>query len=368
LAEYRKEIGLLVTVAVVGVLVLAGVSVYLFPSLSGTLGGNNTESTAQDTSGISTATTYTATSTIPSPQTYTNTTVAPDPRLAVTPMDGLLGATSNASLIAEKVASFFNELPVTLVEHQSPVCSASSTVSIPGIPTGENCRTIDYPYSTAIDFYKFNTSKGSTIYVDLFQGRFLEFQYTVRNYTGLHDSSVNYTNPSPDVASAGVADLMSNAYGIDLGKFSLGDIFAGDGSNRVAWYQTYQGMQIGSGGGIYFEYYPPTSQVIWLIVNMNSGWEAQPPWSFNSLSTFAAGIGGWDEIPSSITLNLSSSVALADAKTYATNTLHMGYIGYSSIELALISGHLYYSATVANQSNTYVLFVDPISGEIGYPS
>ena len=368
LAEYKKEAGLLVTIAVVGVLVLAGVSVYLFPSPSGSFGGGNTGSTSQSTSGLSTTTAYTATSTIPSPQTFTNETVSPDPRLAVTPIDGLLGTSSNATLIAEDVASYFNELPIMLVEHQPATCSASSTVSIPGIPAGQNCREIDYPYSTAIDSYKFNSSKGSTIYVDFFQGKFLELQYIVKNYTALHDGSVNYTNPSSAVASAKVASLMASAYGIDLGKFTLGNMFAGDGSNRVSWYQTYQGMQVGDGGGIYFEYYPPTSQIIWLIVNMNFGWEIQPPWSFSDLGVFAADIGGWNQIPSSITLNLSSSAALADAKTYATNTLQMGFIGYSSIELALVSGHLYYAATVANQSNTYVLFVNPITGEVGYPS
>jgi hypothetical protein len=366
-AEYKKEAGLFVTIAVVGVLVLAGVSAYLFPSFSGSFGGVNTGSTSQSTSGVSTTTAYTASTTIPSPQTYTNETVSPDPRLAVTPMDGLLGTSNNATLIAGDVASYFNELPITLVKHQPATCSASSTVSIPGIPAGQNCRETDYPYSTAIDFYKFNGSKGSVIYVDLFQGKFLELQYIVKNYTALHDSSVNYTNPSSAVASAKVANLIANAYGIDLSKFTLGNIFAGDGSNRVSWYQTYQGMQISDGGGIYFEYYPPTSQIIWLVVNMDFGWGIQPPWSFNDLGRYAVGIGGWNQIPSSITLNLSSSVALAGAKTYAENTLHMGFIGYSSIELALVSGHLYYAATVANQSNTYVLFVNPITGEVGYP-
>lgn len=367
MAEYKKEVGLLVTVAVVGVLVLAGVSVYLFPSLSGSFGGSNTGSTSQSVSGVSTRTTHTATSTIPSPQTYTNETVAPDPRLAVAPYDGLFGTSSNATSIAENVASYFNELPITLVEHQPATCSANSTVSIPGIPAGENCREIDYPYTTAIDFYKFNSSRGSTIYVDFFQGKFLELQYAVKNYTALHDSSVNYTNPSSAVASAKVTSLMANAYGIDLGKFALGNVFAGDGSDMVSWDQTFNGIQIADAGGILFEYYPPTSQIICLIVNMNFGWEVQPPQSFKDLSAFAAGIGGWNQIPSSITLNLSSSVALADAKSYATDTLYMGYIGYSSIELAMISGHLYYAATVANQSNTYVLFVNPITGEVGYP-
>lgn len=367
LTEYKKEVGLFVTVAVVGVLVLAGISVYLFPSISGSFGGINTGSTSQNTSGVPTTMTS-ATTTIPSPQTYANETVAPDPRLAVTPVDGLLGTSNNATLIAEDVASYFDELPITLVEHQPATCSASSTVSIPGIPAGQNCREIDYPYSTAIDFYKFNSSKESTIYVDFIQGRFLELQYIVRNFTALHDSSVNYTNSSPDVASAKVVGLMANAYGIDLGKFTLRNTFAGDGSNRVSWYQTYQGMQIGDGGGIYFEYYPPTSQIIYLVVNMNFGWTSQPPWSFQTLGSFVAEIGGWNQIPPSVTLNLSSSVALADAKTYATNTLHMGFIGYSSIELTLVSGHLYYAATVANQSNTYVLFVNPITGEVGYPS
>lgn len=322
----------------------------------------------QLTSAVSTTTTYQASSTIPFPQTYTNETIALDPRLAVTPMDGLLGTSDNATLIAEDVASYFNELPITLVEHQPATCSATSTVSIPGIPAAQNCREINYPYSTAIDFYWFNTSKGSTIYVDFIQGRFLEFQYSVKNYTALHDIAINYTNSSSAVASAKVADLMANSYGIDLGKLALGNIFAGDGSNRVSWYQTYQGIQIGDGGSVFFEYYPPTSQIIWLVVNMDSGWEAQPPWSFQSLSVFVAEIGGWNQIPSSVTLNVSSSVALADARTYATDTLHMSYTSYSSIELAVVSGHLYYAATVANQSHTYVLFVNPITGEVGYPS
>lgn len=371
MAEYRKETGLLVTAAIVGVLALAGVSAFLFPPLSGSSGGGNTESNSSlNTTGTSTGTTYTATSTISPPQTYTNETVVPDARLSVTPMDGLLGTSNNATAIAEDVASFFNELPITLVGHQPATCSATTSESIPGIPAGKNCREVDYPYSTAIDFYRFNSSKGSTIYVNFFQGRFLEVQYTVENYTALHDHVVsNYSKPfSPDVASAKVVDLMANEFGIDLSKLALDNAYAGDGSDRVSWYQTYGGLQIANAGGIYFEFYPPTSQIIWLVVNMNSGWEGQPPWSFQAFDMFSAEIGGWNMIPSSVTLNVSSLVALAHAKTYAATTLHMGYVSYSNIELALVSGHLYYAATVANQSTAYVLLVNPITGQVGYPT
>ena len=366
--EYKKEVATAVTIAIMLAALVGAAALYSFPPSAGS---STRVNTSQGTT-ASVTTTMHATTTIPSVQTYTNETVPFDPRLAVTPMRGLLETSDNATVIAEALASDLNELPVRLILHSPATCSVNSTASISGIPAGENCRELNYPYSTAIDFYLFKSAKGSNITVDLIQGRFLELQYIVQDYNTLYnDYFGNYTagvsNPSPAVASVTVGNLMQSAFGIDLSKVSLANPYASEHWIRVDLTQQYNGMMIANSGEVYFEYYPPTSQVIRLIVEESNNWALQSPWSPEAIGPFVAQLGGWHLIPPNFPLNISAPVALDDAKTYATNALHMGSIGYASISLQMVQDHLYYAATVSNQTKTLLFFVNPITGQIGFP-
>src|SRR5215471_17648912 len=166
MAEYKKEIGTAVAFAILVAAFMGAIAIYSFPSSAGNL-SNGSSTTTQSTSST--------TSTIPFPKTYTNETILMDPRLAVTRMNGLLGTSNNATRIAETLALYLNESPVQMVEYRPATCSSSET----------NCRLIDYPYSTAFDYYVFKTAKGSNITVDFVQGTFLELQYVVQNYRNI---------------------------------------------------------------------------------------------------------------------------------------------------------------------------------------
>jgi hypothetical protein len=281
-------------------------------------------------------------------------------------MRGLLETSTNATTIAEALASSFNQLPIQLTLHSPPTCTGTST----------SCGEADFPYSTAVDLYIFKSSTGSNITVEFILGRFLELQYVVQDYNSLYnDYFNNYTagmsNPSPSIASVTVGNLMLSAYGIDLSKVSLANIYAGEQWLRVDWTEQYRGMGIANSAEVYFEYYPPTSQVIRLIIVENSIEEQDLccgyPLTLGMIGTFNAEQGGWYLIPQNFPLNISASAALNSAKEYGTNTLHMNNIVYASIDLQVIQDHLYYAATISDQSKTYYLFVNPITGEVGFP-
>jgi hypothetical protein len=260
-----------------------------------------------------------------------------DPRLAVSPIQGLLETSGNATTIAYALASSLNELPVQLILHNPATCSFNST----------SCTEENFPYSTAVDLYIFETAKGSNITVELIQGRFIELQYDDANYSSLYNDYWNshpYGSPPSAAEDVAVGDLLLKSFGLDLSGVSLADNVTGPG--WASWTEEYNGLGIANSGEIYFEVYPPTSQIIRLVIDES---------------------GGWHLIPSDFPLNISASAALDYAKAYATNTLHMGFLGYASVSLEIVQNCMYYAATVSNQSQTYVLFVNPITGEVGFP-
>lgn len=333
MAEYRKEIVTTVSVAIILAALLGATAIYLFPSFGK---GNTTVSNRTSVTVITQQT-----STIPPARTYTNQTVSLDPRLSVTPMQGLLESSSNATEIANALASGLQEAPIQLLSHRPATCVASST----------SCIESNYPYSTAVDLYVFRTAKGSNITVNLIQGKFFELQYVVQDFDALYNGYLNnhtgaiYPPPSASAASAKVADLMLESFGIDLSKVSLVNNVTGP--IWVQWSQQFQGLNIANSGVVYFEFYPLTSQVIRMVIDEN---------------------GGWHLVPSNFPLDIPPSNALSSAKAYAITTLEMGSINYAKTSLQVIQSHLYYALTVANQTMTYVLYVNPITGVVGYPS
>lgn len=338
MSEYRRQIatGALVAVLLAGT--LGFVTIFYLPTQPSYATTTQTTSfssytTATVTAG-STATTQSmttitqASSTIPSATTYTNQTVTLDPRLAVSPL-GNLSSNTNATSIAAALALNLGELPIRLISRQLPTCTGSSVA----------CTQ-----ST----YLFGTAKGSNITMDFIGRSFYQLQYEVKNYSELYNDYWNthpYGNPPTAAEDVAVGNLLLKTYDLDLSRVALNDNITGPG--WASWSQEYNGLQIANSGQIYFEVYPPTSSIIRLLIVEGAGWSL---------------------IPHDFPLNISATAALGLARAYATNTIHMGFIGYASISFQIVQDHMYYAATVSDQYSTYILFVNPVTGEVGFPT
>jgi hypothetical protein len=320
LAEYKREIGAAVTVAVVLAVVMGMFANYYFsgPSLTG---GTTTNTI-----------TITGSRTLPPIQTYTSATAPPDPSLAVSPIQGLLQTSTNASAIAESLASQLNELPIYLVSQQLPTCSGNTIL----------CTQATYLYRTAA---------GSNITVTLIQGEFYELAYITQDYWELtYGNATSATGPafSTTQADGEVQQIMNDAFGVPLQNLTVVDQFPPSLSPTdyvVQWVQGYDGVPIAS-SVVYFEFYPPTSELTRMIIIEGTGWY---------------------QIPSDFPLSIQASTALSAVEGYAANTLHMSSITYTDVSLQVVDDQMYYAVTVSNYTNGYILFVNPRTGEIGFP-
>jgi len=172
-------------------------------------------------------------------------------------------------------------------------------------------------------------------------------QYLVNNYSAIYNdywNSHQFGNPPPPSVDAKASNLTRMAFNLNLSEVAVYNKTNGPGWQE--WQQEFNGSTIANSGQIIFQIYPPTSTIIELLIIEEAGWHA---------------------IPSNFPLDVSASEALNSAESYATTELHLGYIAYAHISLQIIQDHLYYAATVSDQSKTYVLFVNPITGEIGLP-
>jgi hypothetical protein len=169
----------------------------------------------------------------------------------------------------------------------------------------------------------------------------------IENYSSVFNGYWNshpIGSPPSALEGATIADLMLNSFNLDLSNLSLNETVTGPG--WALWIQQYDGLEITNSSQIYFQVYPPTGAVIQLLVFEGSGWNA---------------------IPSNFSLGISPALAMKNAEQYATVDLHFGQIGYIGISLQVIQEHIYYSITLSDQSKTYQLFMNPITGEIGFP-
>jgi len=300
-------------------------------------------STVPVTSTTSTATTYTSatstttvtsatvTSTVTSTSTstvgtvtYTNQTVPLDSRLAVTPL-GNLSSSTNATAIAGELASGLGELPIQLVSKHLDTCFFTCDQSI----------------------YSFSTAKDSNITVFFVGSSFYLLLYEVQNYSGYLDAWNNQTTWSPPTVGEdlAVSNLMLRAYGLDLSRVGLDASSTGPG--WATWSQEYQGLPIANSSQITFNVYQPTSLIFRLEIIAYSGWNVIPP---------------------NFPMNVSATEALASAQAYATNTIHIGNITSATIAFQIIQGHMYYAATISSQSQAFILYVNPATGEVGFPT
>ena len=298
-------------------------------------------STVPVTSTTSTATTYTsttvttsvtsatATSTVTSTSTvatvtYTNQTVPLDSRLAVTPL-GNLSSSINATAISRELASGLGELPIQLVSKHLDTCFFTCDQSI----------------------YSFSTAKDSNITVFFVGSSFYLLLYEVQNYSGYLDAWNNQTTWGPPTVGEdlAVSNLMLRAYGLDLSRVGLDASSTGPG--WATWSQEYQGLPIANSSQITFNVYQPTSMIFRLEIIAYAGWNVIPP---------------------NFPLNVAATEALASAQAYATDTVHVGNITSATIAFQIIQGHMYYAATISSQSQAYILYVNPATGEVGFPT
>jgi hypothetical protein len=280
-----------------------------------------------------TSTTTVASATTPPVQNYTSATVPPDPSLAVNPIQGLLQTSTNASVIAQSLASQLNELPITLVSQQLPTCTGNSIL----------CTQSTYIYKTPT---------GSNITVDMIQGKFYELDYITQDYytlTGGSTASVTASAFNVTKADGEVQQIVNKAFGVPLANLTEVDQLSPYLSATdyvVQWGEGFQGMPIANSGVVYFEFYPPASQLVRMIITEGSGWYS---------------------IPSNFPLDVQPTVALDSVVGYATYTLHMNSISYSDISLQIIQERMYYTVTLSNYAHTYLFVVNPRTGEIGFP-
>lgn len=282
----------------------------------------STTSTVSTTS-IPTTSISSATSTLQT-VTYTNQTVPLDPRLAVTPL-GNLSSSTNATAIANDLASGLGELPIHLVSKHLNTCVFTCDRSV----------------------FSFRTSKDSNITVYFVGNSFYLLLYEVQNYSTYFNAWTNQTTWTPPTVGEDltVSNLLLRAYGLDLGRVSLNANSTGPG--WATWSQEYQGLPIVNSSQITFYVYQPSSLIFRLEIIESAGWNVIPP---------------------SFPLSVSASEALASAQAYAMDTIHIVNVSSATIAFQIIQSHLYYVATIGSQSLAYVLYVNPATGEVGFPT
>lgn len=325
--------------AVLLAVALGALAIYSFSSSphTGTSTSVVTTVTTSTSVVVATSTATVVSRTIPPIQTYTSGVAVPlDPSLVVNPVQGLLQTSANATQIAQAMASKVNELPIRLVSEQLPTCS--------GAPVP--CSQATNPY------YLYETAANSNISITLVQGKFYEIDYITQNYYKLTGGSATSTTGSAfnsTKADGQVRQIVNDAFGLPLQSLSLVDQLPPRVSSTdyvIQWGQEYEGLPIANSGVVYFEFYPPTGQLIRMIIDEGSGWYSIPP---------------------NFPLTVQASEALNSVAEYATDTLHMNLVSYTDVSLQIVQNHMYYGVTVSNDTNSYLVFVNPRTGEIGFP-
>lgn len=304
----------------------------------------NTSSLTTTTTTTNTTTTFTASRTIDF-RTFTGKTVAIDPSLQVQTIQSIL-LTGNATRIAQRLASALNELPVTLVSEQ--------------LPHGPN-NTVNAFEAT----YNYRTSKDSHIGITFLywnnQFQFYQLGYTVKDYTNLRDGTAP-NNPSFNATKAErSAEQIMSGLGIPFAQVTLvnrNPVYISTTYSTVEWVQGYKGIPVSGtlvtdwGGSritvpstLQLEFYPPTGELI-------------------GISMFGP---YWYLIPASFPLDVQPSTAISTGVSIANSQLNMSQVTYTNAALVAIQGHLYYVISVGNGIIQYSIYVNPRTGEVGFP-
>lgn len=278
-------------------------------------------------------------------RTFTGKTVAIDPSLQVQMIQSIL-ITGNATQIAQRLASAFNELPVTLVSEQLPY----------GPNNTKNAFQATYNYRTSKD-----SRIGITFTYLNNQFQFYQLGYTVKDYTNLTSVTVP-NNPSFNTNKAGQsAEQIMSDLGIPFAQVTLVNrkpSYISTTDYAVEWVQGYKGTPLSGtlvtdwGGSritvtstLELEFYPPTGELI-------------------GISMFGP---YWYLIPANFPLNVQASTAISTVVSMANSQLNMSQLTYTNAAFVAIQGHLYYVISVGNGIIEYLIYINPRTGEAGFP-
>lgn len=306
------------------------------PSITATTTASSaaTTITVSSSSTISTLTTLTSTTTTvkttasttttTGPVIYAGKTVAIDPALQVPLFQSVL-LSNNASQIANSVASSLNALPITLT----------------GVTSGES--------------FHFRTANGSSIIVTLVQGSFYRLDYS-SNSTSTPGSSSRF---GIENASESAASMMTNL-GVPASSVNWVDqeFYLSPSTYELKSSQSLQGV-------------PLTGA---LVTNSSGNYvlSISAAFQFNPQSSLLTGMtilsADWYQIPSGFPLQNGPSQAITLAADYAVGSLGVTTIASAQVSFVGVQNHLYYAVTLATGSTSYILFVNPRTGEVGLPT
>ncbi len=296
---------------------------------------STTVTTTTTSTGVST-TTYTSTvssATTPTPILGVNPRVQLDPSLGVSLAQSVL-LSSNATQIAEQLASVLGESPVTL------------TGVMP--PHGPNDSILAYQTT-----YDYSTAAGSRIVVTFVQNVFYQVDYTsgASQLAQTRFTAINASASALKVMAGMGLPTRTDQLMVQIENFSpqnytlqWGAAYSGVAIDGTLT-KSFDGSYFIQGNSVYFEFNPQSGLQTRIIL-----------------------IGPyWYTVGDGFPLIISPLQAAQIAASYAQG-LGMSTISEPVVSFVIIHNSLYYAVTVGNSAQQFELIINPRTGEVGLPS
>jgi hypothetical protein len=254
-----------------------------------------------------------------------------DPALQVNYTNPLL-LSNNATNIAQWVASQLEDTHVALVS------------TIP--PQGPNNAILAYQ-----TVYDFRTATGSEIVVSYLYGQFYELDYRIPGTSSNPPYVANATELADRILSGPGSAVQNLTFQTQVSS-------AGPQFEDVRLAQTFNGTAISGAlaenfdGSHYLE---------------GSTFELLLGPSPNHLNRLFLISPDWFRVPTSFPVVFPPSEA-AHSALFALNYLSSKSVWGTSVDFAAVSGHLYYLVTATNSTGSYYVFVNPRTGQAGFPT
>jgi len=319
LSEYKKQIGVGLSLALVAGLLVAIFAYSFFPA------GEQTTTLVASTT-ITEASRTTPMPTFPSGA----PTVSLDPALKVNVTNPVL-LSDNATQIAEWAASLLGEAPATLQSE------------IP--PSGPNNTILAYQA-----IYDFRTAAGSEVVITYLYGQFYELEYRI---------SGTAANPPTITNATRFADQLLSGPGLPVQNLTFQSQVTspGPGFTDIQLVQKLQGLPFAGTLAANFDgsHYVEEGTVEVLIGPTDD--------HLNRLFLFTP---YWYAIPQSFPLVVGPSQAAGAALASIPNSNQSGFV--ANVSFAGVSGHLYFLVEASNYQVSYYVFVNPRTGAVGFPT
>lgn len=318
MSEYKKQIGIALSIALVAGLAVTAFAFNYLPS-------------GQTTTVVSSTVITQASTTLPMP-TFPGEirTVPLDPSLQVTPTNQVL-FDSNATKIVQWVASLLGEAPVTLESEIQP--------------GGPNNTILAYQAT-----YDFRTTAGSEVVVTYLYGQFYELDYRIAGTAANPPVVANATQFAEKLLNGSSASGESLAFQSQVSS-------AGPGFTDTRLVESFRGLPI---TGSLARNFDGSHFIEEITVDLLIGPTDN---HLNRLFLFSP---DWYAIPQDFPLEVQPSQA-ASAALAVVNSLNSGGNYVTNVSFAFVSGHLYYLVTASNYQVSYYVFVNPRTGEAGFP-